>query len=336
MLDLSNGYEGRRDEAARVHHAAWRRCDGVAARGESLAGDGVFLQMRTRMRAVFVFVITWTVLLPEVVTTAQTVPTRASWVSVRYVPPKNAAHQPISEELQELRFLEKLQELLSPFRLPGTLLIQLEGCDGDANASYENTVISVCYEYVDQLWKSMPSETTMDGVAPLDALVGPLLDTCLHEFAHAIFEMLRVPVLGREEDAADQLSAYVILSLGKAEARRLIGGVSYAHKTEADAATAPLAMTQFADAHGTPAQRFYNVLCIAFGADAQLFGDFVEKGHLPKERAEDCKDEYQQVNAYEKLIGPYVDHGLAKEVFDKTWLPDPTIRVRRTPGSPPK
>jgi hypothetical protein len=183
----------------------------------------------------------------------------------------------------------------------------------------------------------MPSETTMDGVAPVDALVGPLLDTCLHEFAHAIFEMLRVPVLGREEDAADQLSAYVILSLGKAEARRLIGGVSYAHKTEADAATAPLAMTQFADAHGTPAQRFYNVLCIAFGADAQLFGDFVEKGHLPKERAEDCKDEYQQVaNAYEKLIGPYVDHGLAKEVFDKTWLPDPTIRVRRTPGSPPK
>jgi hypothetical protein len=51
----------------------------------------------------------------------------------------------------------------------------------------------------------MPVETTVDGVAPLDALVGPLLDTCLHEFAHAIFEMLRVPVLGREEDAADQV-----------------------------------------------------------------------------------------------------------------------------------
>jgi len=183
----------------------------------------------------------------------------------------------------------------------------------------------------------MPVETTVDGVAPLDALVGPLLDTCLHEFAHAIFEMLRVPVLGREEDAADQVSAYLILNLGKAEARRLIGGVSYAHKTEANAAMAPLAMTQFADAHGTPAQRFYNVLCIAFGADAQLFGDFVDKGHLPKERAEDCKDEYQQVaNAYETLIGPHVDYRRAKEVFDKSWLPDPTIKVRRTPGSPPK
>jgi hypothetical protein len=310
--------------------AEWRSLRAPSRRAGLLADE-------TPMKAGLIFVITWTFLVPGVVTTAQVIPTRASWVSVRYVPPKNAAHQPISEELKELRFLEKLQELLSPFRLPGTLLVQLEGCDGDANASYENTVITVCYEYVDQLWKTMPVETTVDGVAPLDALVGPLLDTCLHEFAHAIFEMLRVPVLGREEDAADQVSAYLILNLGKAEARRLIGGVSYAHKTEANAAMAPLAMTQFADAHGTPAQRFYNVLCIAFGADAQLFGDFVDQGHLPKERADDCKEEYQQVaNAYETLIGPHVDYRRAKEVFDKSWLPDPAIKVRRTPGSPPK
>ena len=108
---------------------------------------------------------------------------------------------------------------------------------------------------------------------------------------------------GREEDAADQVSAYMMLHLGKAEARRLIVGTSYAYKTEAEAATAPPTMKQFADAHGTPAQRFYNLLCIAYGADAQLFGDMVEKGHLPKDRAEDCKDEYQQVAyAYEKLF----------------------------------
>ena len=28
--------------------------------------------------------------------------------------------------------------------------------------------------------------------------------SCLHEFAHALFEPLRVPVLGREEDTADK------------------------------------------------------------------------------------------------------------------------------------
>ena len=285
------------------------------------------------MKAVLVLVITWTVLVPEIVTTAQAAPAPAGRVSVSYVPPKNPAHQPIYEQLQELRFLENLQEFLSPVRLPGMLLVKVEGCDDNANAWYENNEIIVCYEYIDQLWKTMPAETTAAGVAPVDALVGPLFDTCLHEFAHAIFDMLRVPVFGREEDAADQVSAYIMLHLGKAEARRLIGGVAYAYKTEVDAATAPLGMTQFADVHGTPAQRYYDVLCIAYGADAQLFGDFVEKGYLPKERAEDCKDEYRQVAyAYEQLIGPHIDTGLAKEVFDKSWLPDPAIRLPRRPG----
>jgi Putative metallopeptidase len=285
------------------------------------------------MKAVLVLVITWTVLLPEIVTTAQAAPAPAGRVSVSYVPPKNPAHQLIYQQLQELRFLENLQEFLSPVRLPRMLSVKVEGCDDDANAWYENNEIIVCYEYVDQLWKTMPAETTAAGVAPVDALVGPLFDTCLHEFAHAIFDMLRVPVFGREEDAADQVSAYIMLHLGKAEARRLIGGVAYAYKTEVDAATAPLGMTQFADVHGTPAQRYYDVLCIAYGADAQLFGDFVEKGYLPKERAEDCKDEYRQVAyAYEQLIDPYIDANLAKEVFDKSWLPDPAIRLPRRPG----
>jgi Putative metallopeptidase len=273
------------------------------------------------MRAVLMLVITWTVLAPEIVTTAQAAAGRANRVTVSYVPPKNAAHQPIYEQLKEVSFLEKLQQFLAPFRLPRALLVKVEGCDGDANAFYENDVITVCYEYIEDLRKTMPAETTAAGVAPIDALVGPLFDTSLHEFAHALFEMLRLPVLGREEDAADQVSAYIMLQLGKVEVRRLIGGVAYAYKTEAEAATKPPTMTHFADVHGTPAQRFYNVLCIAYGADKQLFGDLVEKGYLPKDRAEDCKDEYQQVAyAYEKLIGPHVDRARAKKVFDKRWL----------------
>jgi len=33
--------------------------------------------------------------------------------------------------------------------------------------------------------------------------------------------------------------------------------------------------TKFANVHGTPAQRFYNVLCIAYGVDQALFADVV-------------------------------------------------------------
>ncbi|MGA7487355.1 MAG: DUF4344 domain-containing metallopeptidase [Xanthobacteraceae bacterium] len=272
-------------------------------------------------------VIAWMVLSPGIVTATQAAPARADRVRVSYVPPKNPAHQPIYDQLKQVSFLEKLQQFLTPFRLPRALLVKVEGCDGDANAFYENDVITICYEYIELLRKTMPAETTAAGVTPIDAIVGPLFDTSLHEFAHALFAMLRLPVLGREEDAADQVSAYIMLQLGKVEARRLIGGVAYAYKTEEDETTAPRAMTHFANVHGTPAQRFYNVLCIAYGADKHLFGDdIVEKGYLPKERAEDCEDEYRQVAyAYEKLIGPHVDRGRAKKVFDRSWL-RPTVR----------
>ena len=134
--------------------------------------------------------------------------------------------------------------------------------------------------------------------------IGPLFDTCLHEFAHALFDMLKVPVLGREEDAADQVAAYINLQFGKAEARRLIMGTAYAYANEAERA-APLSLKQFADEHGTPAQRAYNVLCIAYGADPELFGDLVSKGYLPKKRAEGCGDEYGQIaDAFDGIDQP--------------------------------
>jgi len=288
--------------------------------------------MRAAMKIVLALAVAGIVLVP--VTATQAAPARANRISVKYVPPKNAAHQPIYARLKEVRFLEKLKELLSPIRLPRTLRVVTEGCDGEANAWYEDDAITICYEYIDEMWKNMPAETTAEGIAPLDALVGPVFDTCLHEFGHALFDMLRLPVFGREEDGADQVAAYMTLQLGKAEARRLIGGTAYAYMTEAKAATSSPRLEQFANEHGTPAQRFFNLLCIAYGADPKQFGDIVKKGYLPKDRAEGCEGEYKQAAyAFEKLIGPHIDRRLAKKMLSKSWLPPPTSRIPRRPGS---
>ena len=257
---------------------------------------------------------------------------KASQISIRYVPPKNPAHQPIYKDLKERRALEKLQEFLSPFRLPRTVQFSLAGCDGEDDASYGDEAITICYEYVDKLWKNMPAKTTPAGIAPMDTVIGPFVDTSLHEFAHALFDMLNLPVLGREEDAADQVAAYIYLQLGKAEARRLIMGTAYAYLTDAKSDDAPLTPKEFAEdfaeAHGMPQQRAYNVLCIAYGADTKLFGDFVTKGYLPEERADVCEEEYEQVqDAYEELVTPHIDSALEKKIFNITWfLKTPTLK----------
>lgn len=262
---------------------------------------------------------------------AQAAPTRSNRISVSYLPPTNPEHRPIYRQLKEIRFLEQLRRFLSPLRLPRTLQVKTQGCNGEVNAWYDDAVVTICYEYVAEIWKTAPTEITMLGATPLDALVGPVFDTCLHEVAHALFDMLRLPVFGREEDAADQVAAYVTLQLGRAEARRVITGTAYAYMTEANTAPA-LTLQQYANVHGTPAQRFYNLLCIAYGADPKTFGDLVENGFLPKERADGCADEYRQITfAFERLIAPHIDPRRARKVLDRSWLPDTAVSLPRRP-----
>ena len=293
-----------------------------------------FLREGALMKTALVLAIAGVLLVTATAMTAFAA-SKTNRVSIRYVPPKNPAHQPIYKDLKDRRALEKLQEFLSPFRLPRTLKISLVGCDGEDDASYGDDAITICYEYVDKLWKNMPAKTTPAGIAPMDTVIGPFVDTSLHEFAHALFDMLNLPVFGREEDAADQVAAYIYLQLGKVEARRLIMGTLYAHLADAKSADAPLTPKEFAEdfaeVHGMPQQRAYNVLCIAYGADTKLFGDFVTNGYLPKERADVCEEEYEQVqDAYEALVAPHIEGALAKKIFDRTWLRK--TRTRKQPG----
>ena len=244
---------------------------------------------------------------------------RADRIQFSYVPPKNPEHETVFRLLKERQVLEKFKQFLSPLRLPRTLRLKLAGCDGDSNAWYEDDTVTMCYEYIDEQLKNAPKETTPAGVTRVDAIVGPTIEVFLHEVGHAVFDYLKVPLFGREEDAADQFAAYLLLQFAKDDARRLIAGVAYAYHTEASVPSTK--KNPFADEHGLPAQRFYNVLCTAYGADPKLFADLVANKYLPEERAEGCEGEYEQIKrAMTKLIWPYIDRARAKQVRAKRWL----------------
>jgi len=179
---------------------------------------------------------------------------KSGQIRVEYVLPKNPAHQPIYERLKQARALERIQTLLSPLRLARPLLLKVSGCDGESNAWYDEGFVTVCYEYLADILKNAPEDTLPSGITRQDAILGPFVDVFLHESGHAVFDLLKVPVLGREEDAADFFSAYIMLQLGKEEARRIILGSAYQYK--ADVLNPDVTLTKFADEHGLPAQRF--------------------------------------------------------------------------------
>jgi hypothetical protein len=224
--------------------------------------------------------------------------------------------------LREKRALEKLQDVFSPFRLPIDVKLQIGPCDGVANAWYNRPAVSVCYEYLHEIMKTLPAENGPLGTTRSDAMIGQFFYVFAHEFGHAMFDILGLPVFGNEEDAADQFATYVMLQFGKDDARRLITGAAFAYEryVQNPEVSAPLAA--FSDVHAAPAQRYFNMLCLAYGAQPALFSDVVDRGYLPKTRARNCEREYHQVGfAFHDLVTPHLDQELARKVMDREWLP---------------
>jgi hypothetical protein len=246
-------------------------------------------------------------------------------------PPTNPAHQVVYDLERRRQWLEKLQEFFGVFKLPNDITIKTTTC-GVSNAWYANGTVTVCYEYLDDMLKSMPNETTPQGITPADAVIAQFVYTTFHEMGHAVFDVLDIPLLGRPEDAADQFATYLMLHLGKDQARRLISGAAYSYNNYIRNPRVTIPLIAFADAHSAPMQRFFNLLCMAYGADRDTFGEVVEKGWLPEDRARSCPMEFGEVTfAFKKLIEPSVDEELGKKVMDKAWLPNPHIRLFPSP-----
>jgi hypothetical protein len=242
-------------------------------------------------------------------------------IKIDYQQPSDANFLALHDMLVEHRPLEQVQEIFSPLRLPLDLTVRIKDC-GMSNAWYQRPAITICYEYVRDLIQTAPTQISPEGITPMDALAGQFLYTASHEMGHAVFDLLDVPLFGRPEDDADQFAAHVMIRIGQRDARRLIAGAAYMYKDYVKHPTITVPVTAFADVHGAPMQRLYNLLCQAYGADPDQFSDLVDKGYLPKSRAPACRMEWNEVDfAFRKLIYPYVDQKLVNDVLSKSWVP---------------
>jgi hypothetical protein len=249
-----------------------------------------------------------------------------NWVSIIYEPPENPAFQDLYDLLRERHALESIQEILRPFRSPEALTIKTAECKA-INAWYRREnfkpTVTVCYELLKHILGSLPNEDNPDGLTPADAAVGQFFFVTLHEVGHAIFDILDVPMFGHQEDAADNFATYIMLQFGEGQAHRLIGGAAWSWRAYLGDykknPVVPTRLSAFAGDHGLPQERFYNLICLAVGADHVGFADL--ENYLPASRAPHCSYEYQTlVRAFEKEITPHIDHEMAARVLDTNWL----------------
>ncbi len=237
-------------------------------------------------------------------------PSPGAPVRVFYDRPLKAESLAIYRSVKSHRVLEGLREVAAGLRLPRSLTFRFAACRGAADAWYEpeTRTVTVCYEYVREVKDRVSPPPVRTGAERQDAVFGLVAQAFLHETGHALFHLLEVPVLGREEDAADQFAALVLLELPPGQARHAVDGIARLFRSLAAEERAEPAV--LADDHSLALQRLYGLLCLAYGADRRTFGDLVASGALPRSRARLCRAEYGlAMDALHKLLRPHLRGG---------------------------
>lgn len=180
---------------------------------------------------------------------------------------------------------------------------------GEANAywSPSDKTMTICYEDAAESLRIYTDEGDAD---PRASAINAEVATFYHETGHMAIDLYELPITGREEDVADQLAAYVLLTPGEdgkvdpasvqavKDFARVFRGYS-----ERDG---EIDESQLSDTHSLDKTRMYNLECWVYGADPAGNSDLVTDGALPQDRADGCQDEYQKLSdAWSSLLSPY-------------------------------
>lgn len=213
-----------------------------------------------------------------------------------YVAPHDPKLVPTYEVLRDFDLFHQLTEILAvdgAFVLPQPIHFVAAEC-GRVNAYYSAPKVELvlCYEIVDDILstgKKMAREEKLEKDFPKEYLTGALRFILLHELGHALIDQLKLPITGRDETAADEFAAVMLLQYvdhsevrGQVESSLNYAGTYLAKDNGNDEPSV------FADEHELGQQRYFNLLCILYGSAPSDFLSIVTELGLPKERASTC------------------------------------------------
>jgi hypothetical protein len=197
----------------------------------------------------------------------------------------------LAQALSQDRFLEDIAaELDEALVVNPKLTLRLAECD-EANAYYDEDTrtIDLCLELLTEMRESFAGAYETEEEVD-DAVAGAFVFFLFHEVGHALIDVLELPITGREEDAADQLAAWVLIDADEGNRAVIDAAVSFYGDGEG---SVEVEETDFADEHGLDRQRYFNMVCWVYGSDPEANEDLVDDEWLPEERAEQCEGEYR-------------------------------------------
>jgi hypothetical protein len=229
-----------------------------------------------------------------------------------YSDPQNEKYAQINARLKRSGALEQLvDELNAAVAMPEDVTVVFKQCgEADARWNPKDHSIYMCYELMEDVaQRLMPLSDS--GQDMEEAVGGATMFVFFHEVGHCLFDLLKLPLNGRQEEAIDQLAAYVFVDCADDQIEKvaLKGAYLWGHKYDElsqTGATEGGLNQPWADEHSFNAQRFYSIICWVYGHDPNKYQDIVNS-LLPEARAALCPQEYARVsNAWATPLKPFL------------------------------
>jgi hypothetical protein len=219
---------------------------------------------------------------------------------VEYPPVQSTAAARNREWLMETRRLEGLASGLNSWiRMPRRVALRMVECpSSDIRWNAAEHAVEMCYRMITRIYGLAAGQDSLRAAAP-----GAHLFVTFHGVAHAIIGELDLTVGTDPEAAVDELSALLLVAAGPREFPLFVlGGISALHRADPEWGS-----WDHATEHGLGPERFRNVACLVYGADAEGFASLRTAGLVPAGAQQRCRSAaLRSVNLWSRRLGRYL------------------------------
>ena len=177
--------------------------------------------------------------------------------------------------------------------------------------------------------------------------------TLLHELVHVLIDEAGIPVLSREEDQADYLTAVILLSQQTGVTRKtsesvrpgagqwplenkpLTNSALIRMQNVIDAWRIEWTIIQqdkmeipYSDPHALEIQRLYDMVCLTYGRDRKRLEDFRIANELPKDRAELCEEDFAKAERGLEFIKTTLRNNALQPLISGNLQPDFALKIK--------
>ncbi len=162
---------------------------------------------------------------------------------------------------------------------------------------------------IDEAIKALDSSLRMRKMSPqtkrqlVEFVIGNTMFVMAHELGHGLINEMNMPVLGREEDAADSFAIVTALNMQSKLSERVLIEAAKGWVLSAKRDKKQRNALAFYDEHGLDLQRAYNVICFMYGSDPEKYKTLAAETKLPEERQASCLYDWKNTSwSWEEML----------------------------------